>query len=288
MLYTYGRRAQEVLSLSARLQASNAAALEALGALFPPELFPLPSSESEGGEGGPVPAEQQQGQEQEEPAGASLSVVAEEGEGEEGLSEMVAAVELQLTALDAVAAVYADGDQEASSPVAVEDGVVEEGEGEEGEREGEAEEAAQPEEAEGVAGGQALTTDSPPSMSDLGLSAAFTRRFILEGGAATPGCGGGASSMPDGAAAEAAAKAAAGISPTMSASPASPPLPIEKRAAEARAAAAAAAGLGTPVITMATAEGERAFPSPVFRTGVKVRRVCFVAARGWVDRWIDR
>jgi hypothetical protein len=246
---------QEVLSLSARLQASNAAALEALGALFPPELFPLPSSEAEATE---------QEQEQEQPAAASLSVVAEDGEGEEGLSEMVTAVELQLTALDAVARVYADGDQE-PSPVleaveaeaaeAAAEAVVEDEEQGQDQPEQEAEEA--------VTAAAAGKTDSPPSMSDLGLSA-FTRRFILEGHAATPG-----GSTTEGAAAQAKAAAAArvaGISP-MSASPASPPLPIEKRAAEA----AAAAGLGTPVITMPTAGGERAFPSPVFRTGVKVR-----------------
>ena len=104
--------------------------------------------------------------------------------------------------------------------------------------------------------------DSPPSMSDLGLSH-FTRRFILEAKKGSPPT---AQGKAAGASSKMAAAGAAGVSPTLSASPASPPLPIEKRAAEA-----AAAVMGTPVITMPTADGERAFPSPVFRTGVKLR-----------------
>ena len=106
--------------------------------------------------------------------------------------------------------------------------------------------------------------DSPPSMSDLGLSH-FTRRFIEaakeEGKEGQDGNN----------------KTMQGVgrndasSSFMSASPASPVLPREKSFAAPTPAGGGAAPPGTPTISMPTAEGMREFPSPVFRTGVKLR-----------------
>lgn len=267
---------QEVLSLSSRLQAANAAALDALATLFPPELFPLLAAEEASAEQEPQQEQQEaleEGQQRGEEKASLLSVVAEEEE-EEGaeaapeaeagagqLEAMVEAVEQQLSELDAeeagAVAVPAapEAGAEDTETVAVEDEIEED----------EAQPEQGPEEGEPMApAGAAGAPDSPPSMSDLGLSH-FTRRFILEAKKGSPTI---AQGKAAGAACEKAAAGAAGISPTLSASPTSPPLPIEKRAAEA---AAAASVMGTPVITMPTADGERAFPSPVFRTGVKLR-----------------
>ncbi len=87
--------------------------------------------------------------------------------------------------------------------------------------------------------------DSPPSMSDLGLSHA-TRRFIL--------------AAKD----EATAVNDSHASHVSTASPASPVLPKEKTAASSYPP-------GTPTYKVATVDGVREFPSPVFRTGVKLK-----------------
>ena len=112
-----------------------------------------------------------------------------------------------------------------------------------------------------------LDPDSPPSMSDLGLSH-FTRRFIEAAKEEKEAGGEGGEEGNN------KTMLGGGNDPSSSfvtASPASPVLPREKSSAAAAAAAAAAAPPGTPTITMPTADGMREFPSPIFRTGVKLR-----------------
>lgn len=99
--------------------------------------------------------------------------------------------------------------------------------------------------------------ESPPSMADLGLSQ-FTRRFIETAKEGAWGEGKGRESARKESSREADAS-------SQELSPSSPTLPLE------RGAAAAATGPKTPVIVMPTAQGVREFPSPVFRTGVKLR-----------------